>query len=488
MAVEEHQITWFAAMTTYFGYVILIVFGHTRDFFGRLSGKSRYFGTKKQVAKGISPLLASWENFYTRRLYHRIQDCWNRPISGPPGASINVIERNSKDGNCTLETNETKTQECVNLGSYNYLGFADDWMSTCGEPVLGSLEDFSVSCCSAREDAGYTALHQELEELVASFLGKEAALVYNMGYGTNSSTIPAMMGKGSLIISDALNHTSIVNGARASGAVVKVFKHDDPKNLEKVLRHHIVQGQPRTHRPWSKILVMVEGIYSMEGEIGNLPAIVKVAKKYKAYLYVDEAHSVGALGASGRGICEQTGVDPADIDILMGTFTKSFGAMGGYVAGSKQFIQYLRRHSHGSTFGNAMSPIIAKQTITAFRVIMGELLPGVGAKKLQDLKDNANFFRQGLMDMGCEVLGDFDSPVIPVMLYNPAKIAAFSRECYARGLAVVVVGFPATPLVSSRARFCISAGHNRDQLAKTLKVIDEVCDLLKLKYRHSTFG
>ena len=134
-----------------------------------------------------------------------------------------------------------------------------------------------------------------------------------MGYGTNFTTIPCLTGPGTLIVSDSLNHTSIVNGSRASPAHVRVFKHNNPNHLEEILREAIINGQPRHYRPWKKIVVMVEGIYSMEGAICNLPEVVRICKKYKAFLYVDEAHSIGALGATGRGVCEYMGVDPNDI-------------------------------------------------------------------------------------------------------------------------------------------------------------------------------
>jgi serine palmitoyltransferase len=138
-----------------------------------------------------------------------------------------------------------------------------------------------------------------------------------MGYGTNFTTIPALLGKQSLIISDSLNHTSLVNGSRSSSAQIRVFNHNQPEHLEEVLRESIIQGQPRHHRPWGKIVVMVEGIYSMEGAICQLPEIVRICKKYKAYIYVDEAHSVGALGKTGRGICEYHGINTNDVDVLM---------------------------------------------------------------------------------------------------------------------------------------------------------------------------
>jgi serine palmitoyltransferase len=163
-------------------------------------------------------------------------------------------------------------------------------------------------------DLGNTRVHEDLEATVARFVGKEAAVVYTMGYGTNTSTIAALINQpGTLIVSDAQNHLSIVNGCRNTPAAVRVFRHNDPKHLEEILREAIVNGQPRYNRPWKKIIVMVEGIYSMEGSICKLKDIVAACKKFKAYIYVDEAHSIGALGKTGRGICEQSGVNPEDI-------------------------------------------------------------------------------------------------------------------------------------------------------------------------------
>jgi len=308
-----------------------------------------------------------------------------------------------------------------------------------------------------------------------------------MGYGTNATTIPTLVGKGCLIISDELNHTSIVNGSRSSGAHIRVFRHNNAQHLEKVLREAIAEGIPKTYRPWKKILVIVEGIYSMEGEIVDLKNIVQICKKYKVYLYLDEAHSIGCLGATGRGVCEHAGVDPRDVDILMGTFTKSFGGMGGYIAGSKELITAIRARSAGFVYHNSMSPVVCRQIITALEVIMGLDNTNIGQEKIRNLRENSNYFREELVKMGLHVYGSTDSPIIPVLIYNPGKVAAFSRECLARGLAVVVVGFPATPLVYSRSRFCISASHNRRELENALKIIEEVAELLQLKFKTSTF-
>ena len=470
---EDVEMSFFTEFTTYFAYTLLIAVGHLRDFWGRLTGRTRFETLKQQKAAKLAPLLKSWENFYTRRLYDRIIDVFNRPICSSPSAWITVQERAPHP--------ETS-------GSYNYLGFADDWMNTCGEPVLQAAQDWPTSTGGTRTGVGTTPLHRRLEAKVAQFVGKEDAVVFNMGYGTNSTTVPALVGRGDLIVSDELNHSSIVAGCRASGAMIRSFKHNDAKALENVLQEAIAYGRPRTRRPWRKILVMVEGIYSMEGEICDLKEVARVTKKYKAYLYLDEAHSIGALGLSGRGCCEHCGVDPKDVDILMGTFTKSFGGMGGYVASSKAVVDHLRRTCPGVLAHDAMSPIMCAQVLRALDIVSGTVKGDLGRQKIDQLKANSNYFRSELQGFGLHVYGDWDSPIVPVLLYNPTKIAAFSRECFDRGLAVVVVGFPATTLVKSRARFCVSAGHSREDLDDALRKIKEVAELIKIRYAVSHFG
>lgn len=401
------------------------------------------------------------------------------------------MSRTSTDGNVTFSSDYDNTKRCLNLGSYNYLGFADEWDKMCGAEVRCALDEFGVSTCGSCINGGKTVLHEELERTVAEFLNKPAAVVYSMGYGTNTAAIASLMGKGSLILSDKLNHTSIVNGCRESGARVKAFQHNDVVDLESKLRTAISVGRSTNESgfiPWTKILVMVEGIYSMEGEICKLREIVDVAKKYKAYIYVDEAHSIGALGRTGRGICEHTGVDTSEIDILMGTFSKSFGGMGGYVAASTDIINYLKSSSNGSVYSAALSPTVTKQILTAFKIIKGQDNTTYGQEKLDAIKDNANFFRDELRRMGLTVLGDKDSPVVPMMLFHSTKIAAFSRECYKRGLATVVVGAPAVPLYGGRARFCISAAHSKEDLTDAVKKIKEVAKIINLRYNKSVFG
>ncbi|XP_048600295.1 long chain base biosynthesis protein 2b-like isoform X2 [Brassica napus] len=488
-------IPYLTAVSTYFSYGLLFAFGQLRDYSRRIFD---WWSTNN--LHGYAPICLAHEDFYIRRLYHRIQDCFGRPISSAPDAWVDVVERFSNDNNKTLKRT-TKSTRCLNLGSYNYLGFGS-YDEYCTPLVIDSLKKFSPSTCSSRVDAGTTSVHAELEECVAKYVGKPAAIVTGMGYATNSAIIPVLIGKvcfccylscgdvtpktyvlqGGLIISDSLNHTSIVNGARGSGATIRVFQHNTPAHLERVLKEQIAEGQPRTHRPWKKIMVVVEGIYSMEGEICQLPEIVSICKKYKAYVYLDEAHSIGAIGKTGRGVCELLGVDTADVDIMMGTFTKSFGSCGGYIAGSKDLIQYLKYQCPAHLYATSISTPSAQQIISAVKVILGEDGSNRGAQKLARIRENSNFFRAELQKMGFEVLGDNDSPVMPIMLYNPAKIPAFSRECLRENVAVVVVGFPATPLLLARARICISASHSREDLIKALQVISKAGDLTGIKY------
>uniref|UniRef100_A0A7S3DA04 serine C-palmitoyltransferase n=1 Tax=Palpitomonas bilix TaxID=652834 RepID=A0A7S3DA04_9EUKA len=469
-------------LTVYVSFTILILWGYVRDFFRKTVPwmlPKRKFEIEKPV-KGYAPLLAGFEDFFTRRLYRRSRDCWNRPISSAPGPWIDVMERESDDYNVTTRLTGNTTR-CLNLASYNYLGFADP-KAKWNIDVVDSALQYGPAMCSPRAEAGTTKVHQDLETTIAKYVGKPAALVVGMGFATNAFMISALCQKGTLIISDSLNHASIVVGARASESKINVFKHNDAKDLEKVVQKAIVEGQPRTHRPWKKIVIIVEGLYSMEGEICCLKEIVEIKKKYKCYLYVDEAHSIGALGKGGRGVCEYFGVDPADVDVLMGTFTKSFGSVGGYIASSEEVVKYLRCRTPGYLYATAMAPPCAQQALTALRIILGEDGTDMGRKKIAQLRSNSMLFRKRLKEMGCLVLGDDDSPIIPVMLYAPAKMPMFSRHSLERNLAVVVVGFPATPLLEARVRFCLSAGHTTEDLEHALKQVEEVVDICALRY------
>jgi len=475
---KEEKINKFDIFMVYFSYGLIIIFCYIAEFYDILTGRQ---SSQFKIKKGYSPLFNAWDSFYTRRLYYRIRDCWNRPVLGVPGAYIDVKERNYEEMDDEKIRKVEKTKNCLNLGSYNYLAFSDN-KGRCLVDSQGAIHKFGVSTCSIQTDIGTTRLHRMVEQKTAQFLNKEDCIIFDMGYHTNAGTIPALVDKDCLVISDSLNHASIVAGCRSSGAKIKVFPHNDTEALEKIIRQSIAEGHPQTGIPWKKILIIVEGIYSMEGEVCKLKEIVRIKKQYKCYLWVDEAHSIGALGKTGRGVCEHTGVDTADVDILMGTYTKSFASAGGYITGTKELINRLRKHTYGSLYSASMTPACCQQILTSMGIIMGEDGTNEGMNKIKQLHDNSNYFRRELIRRGFKITGDDDSPIIPLMLYYPAKISAFSREALSRGIAVVVVGYPATPLLLSRTRFCVSAGHTREDLDWALKEIDDIGDRLKLKY------
>ncbi|KAK5162789.1 serine palmitoyltransferase component [Saxophila tyrrhenica] len=475
---------YFYLITTYISYLILIIFGHVRDFFGKRFKQESY--KYLQERDGYAPLNSDFDNFYIRRLQLRINDCFRRPVTGVPGRFITLLDRESDDFNLSFKLKGTTT-ETLNMSSYNYLGFAQS-EGECADDAEKSIKKYGISFCSPRGDIGTSDLHTAVEQQVAEFVGKEAATIHSMGFVTNATTFTALVGKGCLMISDQLNHSSIRFGARLSGAVIDMFKHNDMADLERLLRERISQGQPRTHRPWRKILVAVEGLYSMEGTMVNLPGLVALKKKYQFALYVDEAHSIGALGPRGRGVCDYFGIPTSEIDILMGTFTKSFGANGGYVAGPRAFIDKIRVTNAGTIFGETPTPAVLTQIQTSLKIINGEICNGQGEERLQRLAFNSRYLRLGLKRLGFIVYGHDDSPIIPLLLYHPAKIPAFSHEMLKRKIAVVVVGYPATPLISSRARFCVSAAHTKDDLDRMLAACDQAGDILQLKFSSGIAG
>uniref|UniRef100_A0A3P8WRZ9 serine C-palmitoyltransferase n=1 Tax=Cynoglossus semilaevis TaxID=244447 RepID=A0A3P8WRZ9_CYNSE len=468
------------AVLTYMGYGILTIFGYLRDFLRHWNIEKCHVARDREQQKDFVPLYQDFENFYTRNLYMRIRDNWNRPVCGVPGAKMDLAERVSYDYNWTFKHTGKVVKDVINMGSYNYLGFAEN-VGACADAAVDVTKKYGSGVGSTRCEIGNLDIHEELEQLIARFLGVESSMAFGMGFATNSMNIPALTGKGCLILSDELNHASLVLGARLSGSTIRVFKHNNMQSLEKLLRDAIVHGQPRTHRPWKKILIVVEGIYSMEGSIVRLPEVIALKKRYKAYLYLDEAHSIGALGPHGGGVVDYFGLDPNDVDIMMGTFTKSFGAAGGYIGGKKELIDYLRSHSHSALYATSMSPPVAQQIITSMKIIMGEDGSTLGRQQTQ-LSQNTTYFRKKLWDMGFIIYGNDDSPVVPLMLYMPAKIGAFGREMLKRNIGTVVVGFPATPIIESRARFCVSAAHTREMLDIALEAISEVGDVLQLKY------
>ncbi|CAH4037596.1 serine palmitoyltransferase 2 isoform X1 [Pieris brassicae] len=420
--------------------------------------------------EGYAPLYNPFEQFFSRYLYRRVRHCFNLPVTSTPAAEVTLKERATDDYNWTFRfTGEEKTY--INLGSYNYLGFAEP-RGECADAAEEAAKRYGLALASSRAELGTCNLHRELEKTTADFLGVEDAIVFGMGFATNSMGVPGLIGEGSLVISDENNHASLILGLRLARVTVRVFKHNDMKHLETLVRRAIVEGK------WKRIVVVVEGVYSMEGSLVPLRALVALKKRYGLYLYLDEAHSVGAMGPRGRGVTDYSGVDPRDIDILMGTFTKSFGAAGGYIAGSRRLIDSVRARGHGHTYAHSMSPPVAAQVVAAMRAIASP----AGAARVAVLRDNTRYFREKLRSLGVITFGHIDSPVVPMLVYTFSKMAATVERLQERRVATVGVGFPATPLNKARIRFCLSAAHNRAQLDECLAAIEAVADEIGLRY------
>ncbi|GAB1204525.1 hypothetical protein APSETT445_003181 [Aspergillus pseudonomiae] len=473
------QPPYFYIITTYLSYMVIHIIGTIRDIFGRYFREKHYRHLRPW--NGYAPWFTAGESVYTRRMKVRLADCLDRPTTGVPGRYITLIDRETSDHNRTFHFTGATTQT-LNLSSYNYLGFAQS-EGPCADRAEEAIRTYGISASSTRADVGSLDLHVEVERLVADFVHKDAAMVFSAGFGTNATILPALVGRGSLIISDELNHSSLRFGARLSGASIVTFKHNDMKALERRLRQAISQGQPTSigYRPWDKILVVVEGMYSMEGTFCNLPAIIELKHRYKFYLFMDEAHSIGAIGPHGRGVCDYFGIDTKEVDIMMGTLTKSFGAIGGYIAADRGIVNKLQAVNAGVVYGEAIAPAMLAQISAALRIITGELVPGQGEERLQRLAFNAYYLRLGLKRLGFIVYGHDDSPVIPLILYNPGKMTAFSRMMLKCGISVVVVPYPAVPLGQCRVRFCVSAAHNLEDLNRVLTACNEIGNILTLK-------
>lgn len=273
----EEEPSYFIVLSTYVSYLILIVIGHMRDYVGKRLFPNSY---KHLVeTNGYAALNSDFDSFYTRRLKARLDDCFSRPVTGVCGRTVLTLDRTSSDYFETFQLTGKRTR-ALNISAYNYLGFAQSH-GGCADSVSTCLSTYGVSSFGNRLGVGSLDLHSQAEKLVAKFVGMQDSIIISMGFATNSTTIPAIAGPGTLIISDEYNHSSIRFGARLSGASIRQYKHNDMVELENLLKECISQGMPRTHRPWKKILLLVEGLYSMEGTLVNLPEVMKLKDKYK---------------------------------------------------------------------------------------------------------------------------------------------------------------------------------------------------------------
>ncbi len=336
--------------------------------------------------------------------------------------------------------------------SYSYLGLI-------GHPRINAaarqaIDRFGTGTNGVRMLAGSLTIHDELEETIARFKGAEAALTYTSGYVTNLTVISTLMGRGDYVLSDKLNHASIVDGCLMSGAEFRRFKHNDMADLEDRLRQ-IPAGVSK--------LVITDAVFSMDGDLIDLPELSRICRKYGAYLMMDEAHSIGVLGRTGRGIEEYFGLEDV-IDIKMGTLSKTIPSVGGYVAGRRDLISYLRHASRAYIFSAALPPAQTAAANEAFQVILDE------PWRVEKLRRNADLFIHGLKSAGLDTLMT-TTAIVPVLCGSDDQAFALTRAAQHRDIFVLPVVSPAVPEGQARLRATVTAAHEPAEIEEAIDVI-----------------
>jgi 8-amino-7-oxononanoate synthase len=348
-------------------------------------------------------------------------------------------------------------RELVSFTSFDYLGLA-------GHPdVIRAAKDaidrFGTSGSASRMVGGNTTIHEALDEELARFLGVERATVFPCGYGTNASVLGHLFGDGDLILYDELAHNSIVQGATASAAARRSFRHNDHEQLDRLLRD--IRGRYR------RVVVAIEGVYSMDGDYPDLPRFIEVKRRHDALLYVDEAHSIGTMGPGGRGICEHFDVDPAAGDLWMGTISKALGSGGGYLAGSDRLVRYLGLTTPAFVFSTSCSPANAAAALEAVRVIRRE------PERVTRLRERAEFFLKVAIDAGLDTGPSGDTPVVPVILGSSRRALDVSQRLLDEGINARPILYPAVQESKARLRFFLTSEHSEEQIVTTVEAVAE---------------
>lgn len=364
---------------------------------------------------------------------------YGQPLTTAPVTRVGVEEQLGK-----------RHVELLNLSSYNYLG-----LSNRPEVVAAAkraLDTFGLGAAGSPILSGMMSIHRDLERAIATWKGKEAALVFPTGYATNLGVIQGLVRPGDWVIADQNVHASIVDGAILSKANVRFFRHNQPEDLERKLKD--------TTR---KKLVVVEGVYSMDGDVCRLPEMVEIAKRYNARFLIDEAHSAFVYGPTGRGVAEHFGLEN-EIDIHIGTFSKALGGQGGYVAGSEALRNYLHGFARSRFFSCALSPIVTAGVLESLRIATTE-------HGLRDrLWDNVRYLRRQFRDNGVDT-GESSSQVVPVMIRNDRRILHIARRIQEEGLFLQPIVYPAVAKHRSRFRISVSAAHTREQLDEAVAIL-----------------
>src|SRR5437764_11078074 len=346
----------------------------------------------------------------------------------------------------------------INLASNNYLGLTTH--PKLREAALAATSKYGVGSGAVRTIAGTMRIHMELEEKIARFKNVEACVVFQSGFAANAGTVSAILGKEDFIISDELNHASIIDGARLSRAKILVFRHKDIAHAEEQLAS--VKDQPGNK------LLITDGVFSMDGDIGPLPGLCDVAEKYGAIMMVDDAHSSGVLGKNGRGTIDHFNVH-GRVDVQVGTLSKAIGAIGGYVCGSRDLIDFLYHRARPFLFSTGHPPSVTATCIAAFDVLENE------PERIERLWKNTKFFKKELGNLGFNIGGvntpASETPITPIIVGEGRLAMEFSRELFKEGVLGTGIAFPTVPEGKARIRTIMTATHTHEQLEKALETL-----------------
>ncbi|HUA90995.1 MAG TPA: glycine C-acetyltransferase [Terracidiphilus sp.] len=352
-------------------------------------------------------------------------------------------------------------KQVVNLASNNYLGLANDPRLI--EAAIDATRAFGVGSGAVRTIAGTMRIHMELEEKIARFKNVEACVVFQSGFAANAGTVSAILGKDDFILSDELNHASIIDGARLSRATIKVFRHKDVDHCEELL-------QELEQKPGHK-LVITDGVFSMDGDIGPVDKLAALAEKYGAIMMVDDAHASGVLGRNGRGSVDHFGMH-GRVDVQVGTLSKAIGSLGGYVCGSRDLIDYLYHRARPFLFSTSHPPSVAATCIAAFDILEQE------PERIDRLWANTRYFQGELKRLGFNIGGvntpATETPITPIIVGEGRAAMEFSRALFDEGVMATGIAFPTVPEGKARIRAIVTSEHTQAQLAQALDTLERV--------------
>ena len=344
-------------------------------------------------------------------------------------------------------------KEKIMFASYNYLGLIDH--PKLKEAAINALEKYGTGTSGVRLLSGTTKVHEELEAKIAEFKEAEAAITYTSGYVTNLAVITSLYQRGDLIVMDKIDHASIIDGCILSGARHKTFLHNDMNSLEQILADS---------DDFVNKIVIVDGVYSMEGDVANFPEISRLAKKYNAKVMVDEAHSIGVLGKTGHGIEEHFGLKNA-VDIHMGTLSKAIPSVGGYIAGNKDMIDYLKHNSRPFIFSAPLPPVTAAVAKAALEVIEDE------PERIENLRKNIIKFKEGIRSMGYNI-GNSTTAIVPLIIGDEEETLELCKMVNDEGIFICPIVFPAVPKGTNRLRSHVLTTHTDEDIEKALEIFE----------------